>query len=358
VNRALKLFLSLLVTAGFSWWSFHDAKWDEQWQSLRSANYLWLLPYLATMLGIHVLRTLRWGALLSGLGKVRLQPLNEASAIGFMMLIIMPFRLGEFARPFLIAQRSNIGRSAAMTSVVLERITDGLAVAVLLRVLLFYVPDNAPGLGLVRFAGNAMFCLFAGGLVFLLFALRHQPAAVGLVRDTLGRLWPGGADRAAGVVDTFVSAMRQLPSPGQLVLFFIYTAGYWGLNGWGMAFVSRAFGQSLPLSLFQGFLFMCILVLGVMIPSGPGMAGTFQAAIKLGVGLYFPKEVVDSTGMAYANVVWLCQIFQQVGLGLLLMITSHLSFRDLAGKLAAEGGQPEDPVSPQADPPPVSGASI
>ena len=60
---------------------------------------------------------------LSGLEKVPFKQLYEASAIGFMMLIILPFRLGEFARPFLIAQRSGIRRSAAMTSVVFERIS-------------------------------------------------------------------------------------------------------------------------------------------------------------------------------------------------------------------------------------------
>jgi hypothetical protein len=82
---------------------------------------------------IHIARTLRWGNLMAGLEKVPFQKLNEASAIGFMMLIILPFRLGEFARPFLIAERSNIRRSPAMTSVVLERIIDGLLIAVLLR---------------------------------------------------------------------------------------------------------------------------------------------------------------------------------------------------------------------------------
>ncbi|HLL53706.1 MAG TPA: lysylphosphatidylglycerol synthase transmembrane domain-containing protein, partial [Myxococcaceae bacterium] len=233
MKRAFKLFLSLLVTVAFSWWAFHDTNWKEQWASLRSANYLWLLPYFATLLTIHVLRTLRWGCLLSGMEKVPFRALNEASGIGFMMLIVLPFRLGEFARPYLIAQRSGIRKSAAMTSVVLERITDGILIAVLLRVLLFFIPDTAPQVGLVRFAGNAMFGIFTGGLAFLLFSLWQQARAVALVRATLGRLSPKAAERAAGIVDTFVGAMRQLPSRGQLALFFLYTAGYWVLNGWG-----------------------------------------------------------------------------------------------------------------------------
>jgi hypothetical protein len=337
VKRAFKLFLSLLVTAAFFWLAFRNTNWKEQWASLRAANYLWLLPYLATLLTIHVLRTLRWGCLLSGMEKVPFRALNEASGIGFMMLILLPFRLGEFARPYLIAQRSGIRKSAAMTSVVLERITDGILIAVLLRALLFFIPDTAPQVGLVRFAGNTMFAIFTGGLAFLLFSLWHQARAVALVRGTLGRLSPKAAERAAGIVDTFVGAMRQLPSRGQMALFFLYTAGYWGLNGWGMSFVSRAFGESLRLSTFEGFAVMCVLVVGVMIPAAPGMAGTFQMAVYVGVGLFVPAAVASSSGLAYANVVWLSQTTAQIGVGLVLMGVSHLSFRELAGKLSSEG---------------------
>ena len=130
------------MTVLFSWLAFRGTHWAEQWESLRGANYLWLLPYLAICFVIHFCRAARWGALLSGIERVPFRALNEASAIGFMMLIVLPFRLGEFARPFLVAQRSGIRRSAAMTTVVLERIVDGIVVAALLRGLLFFVPES------------------------------------------------------------------------------------------------------------------------------------------------------------------------------------------------------------------------
>jgi uncharacterized protein (TIRG00374 family) len=335
VKRALKLGASLLVTLLFSWWAFRNTNWNTQWASLRSANYLYVLPYLGILTLIHLCRTLRWGYLLSGLERVRFRPLNEASGIGFMMLVVLPFRLGEFARPFLIAQRSSIRRSAAMTSVVLERITDGMLVAVMMRVLLFYVPAEVPEVRYVRLGANVMFAVFGGGLTFLLFALRHQARAVQLVRATVGRVAPGVADKMADVVDTFVGAMRQLPDRRQIAGFFAYTLVYWSLNGAGMAVLSRAFGTT-SLTLFQSYVVMSVLVVGVMIPAAPGMLGTFQAAIKVGLSLFLPASVVNGSGMAYANVLWLCQTVQQVGLGVLLMSLGHLSFKDIAGKLGKE----------------------
>ncbi len=346
MKRALKLVASLLVTLLFTWWAFRDTNWDAQWASLRSANYLYVLPYLGLLSLIHVCRTLRWGCLLSGLERVPFRPLNEASGIGFMMLLVLPFRLGEFARPFLIAQRSSIRRSAAMTSVVLERITDGLLVATLLRVLLFFIPAETPEVRYVRLGSTLMFAVFGGGLGFLLFARWQHDRAVHLVRITVGRVMPKLADKVADVVDGFVGAMRQLPGRKQLAAFFAYTAVYWTLNGAGMALVSRAFGctgsvdascQPMSLSLFQAYVVMTVLVVGLMIPAAPGMMGTFQAATKVGLSLFLPATVVNSSGLAYANVVWLCQTVQQVGFGLILLSLGHLSFRDIANRLDKEG---------------------
>jgi hypothetical protein len=346
VKRAVKLVASILVTLIFSWWAFRDTDWSAQVASLKAANYAYLLPYFCFLTLVHICRTLRWGCLLSGMERVPFRKLNEASGIGFMMLLVLPFRLGEFARPFLIAQRSSIRRSAAMTSVVLERITDGLFVAVLLRVLLFFVPDDSAGIAYVKFASTGMFAIFGGGLLFLLFGLWQQARAVALVRATVGRVAPGLAHKMADIVDTFVGAMRQLPDTKQLVGFFAYTLLYWVLNGAGMLVLSWAFDcsdgagaacQPLGLSLFQTYVVLCVLVVGVMIPAAPGMVGTFQAAVKVGLGLFLPAAVVNGSGLAYANVLWLAQTVQQVGFGLVLISMGHLSFRDIASKLGKEG---------------------
>jgi uncharacterized protein (TIRG00374 family) len=345
VKRALKLVASVLVTLLFSFWAFRDANLQSQWASLRSANYFYVLPYLGILTLVHVCRTLRWGSLLSGMERVPFRPLNEASGIGFMMLLVLPFRLGEFARPYLIAQRSSIRRSAAMTSVVLERITDGLLVATLLRGLLFFIPGDSEQVHYVKLGSWLMFGVFGGGLAFLLFARWQHDKAVHLVRVTVGRFLPGMAHKMADIVDGFVGAMRQLPNARQLTLFFLLTLVYWALNGAGMVVLARAFGcvgadaacQPLGLTLFQAYVVMTVLVVGLMIPGAPGMIGAFQWATKLGLSLFLPAAVVNNSGLAYANVLWLCQTVQQIGFGLILLSMGHMSFRDIATKLDKEG---------------------
>jgi hypothetical protein len=85
----------------------------------------------------------------------------------------------------------------------------------------------------------------------------------------------------------------------------------------------------LGISLFQGYVVLAVLVVGLMIPAAPGMMGTFQAAVKVGLGLFLPAAIVNAQGLAYANVMWLAQTVQQIGLGFLFMTLSNVSFRDV-----------------------------
>ena len=91
------------------------------------------------------------------------------------------------------------------------------------------------------------------------------------------------------------------------------TAFYWFLNGWGMYLLAKAF--DLDLGLIDAFTVLGVLVVGVMIPAGPGMVGTFQAAVVLGLSLFVPTEAAAARGPAYANVLWAVQIGVQVAAG-------------------------------------------
>jgi glycosyltransferase 2 family protein len=172
-------------------------------------------------------------------------------------------------------------------------------------------------------------------LLFLLFAAWHHDRAVGMVRSVVGWASRALAEKVASIVDTFVGALKQLPGPRQLVAFFAWTLAYWGTNGLGMWMLATR-GFDLPLTVFQSYVLLCVLVVGVMIPGAPGMMGTFQAGIRVGLALFLPGELVRGAGLAYANVLWLCQTGQQIAFGLLFLSLDHLSFGDVAGGLDEE----------------------
>ena len=352
MSKWIKLFLSLGITFGCIWWMFrdyHDEDWHRLGVAIASADWKVLIPYFGILVVVHVARTLRWGNLLSGMEVVPFKKLNEASAIGFMMLIILPFRLGEFARPFLIAERSNIRRSAAMTSVVLERIIDGVAIAVLLRVLMFFVPGESAGIDRIRIGANLMFLVFFSGFVFLLIARWQHDRVIGLMRATLGKIAKGPTEKAVGIVEGFVGALKQLPDRRNLLLFSFWTTVYWIANGVGVTMMANAFdcgggtvANCLPLQIneLQGFIVLCVSIVGMMIPAGPASAGTVQSFYLLALSVFVPAAVVNAGGVAFGTVIWVVQVVQQIVFGLIFLVTSHSSFSDLAGKISAQGQQP------------------
>jgi uncharacterized protein (TIRG00374 family) len=294
---------------------------------MRQADYRYLLLYVPFWAVIHLSRTARWGILLEPVAKVPFAKLNAASSVGWMALTILPFRLGEFARPYLVAERPRLGVAAALSSVVVERVADGLFTALLLMACLVAVPADLPGYQVVRAAGAVMGGIFLALLVFLVVAYRNRARAAHLVQRFLGPISPRLALRVAGMTEAFIHGLRLVPSRGKVLLFFVLTLVYWGFNGWGMQVLAQGFGMHWDF--LQATTVLGVLVIGVMIPAGPGMVGTFQAAILLALGLFYPKDVVAREGMAYANVLWVAQLFFQIGLGLVFLFSRHIRLTQL-----------------------------
>jgi uncharacterized protein (TIRG00374 family) len=289
------------------------------------ADYRWLWPYVAILLVIHLIRTVRWGILLEPVAKVPFSKLNAVSAVGFMALVLLPFRLGEFARPYLVAERPRIRVSAALSSIVVERVADGLFTALLLVVTLLAVPEGTRGLHAFRVAGVVVFLLFAALLAFLLIAHRNRALAVRVTHRLLDPISPRVAERASGMMDAFIHGLRLVPSRRKVALFFLLTGLYWAVNGWGIQIFARSF--AIELGIIDAYTVLGVLVVGVMIPAGPGMVGTFQAAVAGGLSLFVPDA--GERALAFANVLWAVQLTQQIVLGTVFLFSRHIQISRL-----------------------------
>jgi glycosyltransferase 2 family protein len=338
----LRMVPGLLLTGLIGGWAFRDTRWAELWASLLAANFLWLVPHVALLQVVHMLRAWRWGSLLSGMERVPFRHLNEATAVGNMLFVLLPLRLGEFARPILISRRSSIRASAALTSVVLERIIDGVAIALLLEGTLAWVGEDSATLRYLRWVSHLMLGGFLGLWGLLLLAYWQRALAVGLVRRGVGWLSPSLAERVAGLMDSFVGAVRQVSGPRQFLSTVLLTAAIWAVNALALVALARAFGcegaaggcAPLSLSTFQGLVVLGVTVLGSMIPAAPGMAGTFQAGVKVSLSLFFSEAVVNGTGLAFANVLWLATLLHQVALGAAMLMLGAVR---LEGLVAGRG---------------------
>ncbi len=335
MKRWLKILAGVVVSVGFIALSLRGKELGSIWAQLRTADYVYLAPYLAILLVIHLVRTVRWGMLIEPLYKVRFRRLNAVAAVGFMALVVMPFRLGELARPYLIREKGKMSGTAAFASIVVERVLDGLMVAAMLVLLLLRIPGSGREIAWVRAGGWGMFGFFGALLVFLLLAYWQKPLALRLTHATFGRVSPRLGQRLAGMLEAFIGGLRALPSWRSIAAIVAMTAVYWGLNGWGMKILALGFG--IHLDFLQAYTVLGVLVIGVMIPAGPGMVGTFQAFCQLGLAVFIGTAAdAQARSAAYANVLWAAQFGQQVLLGLVFLFSRdlaadhhHVGFREL-----------------------------
>jgi uncharacterized protein (TIRG00374 family) len=335
---ALRIFISLGMSAFFVWLSLRKADLRAVLAAMGAADPRRITLYVGLLLVIHVLRTLRWGILLEPLGRVSLKRLNSASAVGWMLLMVLPLRLGECARPLLIARPppgggATLSRSGAMASIVVERIVDGIAIGILGIVSLRFVDASGRYLD---FARRASWLVAAGFFVLclaLVLAVLFRDRAVAIVRSALLRVSPRIAARASRMLESFIGAVH-VGSGLSLLWFFVLTFAYWFVTAWGLGIVAVAFGfdRLTPLMLA---VILTIQVVGVMVPAGPGMIGTMQFFTQAGLSL-FAADAFSARGAAYANTVWLLQFCEQVGLGVLFLLAGHVSLKGLFGPRALD----------------------
>lgn len=347
---SVRIGISLALSAFFVWLSLRHTDLRAVAQAIGRADPGRVLAYVGLLLLVHVIRTVRWGLLLEPLGHVGFKRLNSASAVGFMLLMVLPLRLGELARPLIIARPppgktgARISRSGAMASCVVERVIDGMSVGLLGVVALHLLGRNASG-SAAAFARKAALLVsagFFGVCVALALAYFLRDPALRLVRAVLTPFAPRAADKAVAMLDSFISALH-LGSAWRVLGVLALTAAYWATAAFGLSLLAPAFGMHLDGRMAATVL--AVQVVGVMVPAGPGMVGTLQLFTQMGLSLFYPGAVTDPVASipaaAYANTVWLLQLGQQLTLGLLFLFAGHVSLRGILGSDAQSTSSPE-----------------
>jgi len=355
VKLFVNLALSFAMLALCVWLVWPSPETREQLShALDSQTFSAFAPYLAAYLGllvvVHLCRSLRWNNLLAPLGvKIAKGPLLAISSVGFMAILALPARLGEFVRPGLLRKRG-ISGTAALGTVAVERIVDGLMISIGVFVAFFVLhgPDS-PG-WMMPTAYGAL-ALFACALAFLLFALRWPTRTVRFCLDIslLPKLFP----RAARVIEEklldMIRGFDVLKDQKNLGVFVVWSLVYWVANGLGLYVLAHGFG--LPLGIVGAFATMGLVGVGIMLPNSPGLVGQFQWFTLLGLSLYLPGaadkgSAIYPTAFLFANVHYGLQVLWYLTMGSLGLASPWVSFHDLwtARKVAPAPATGDDPA--------------
>lgn len=312
--------------------------------AFRRADYRILFPYWGGLFVFYWLKSWRWRMLLRPLGSYRpLRDMFPPIMIGFAFNNILPAHLGEFYRVFVFSRRNRLNYTAVLSTVVLERVFDILAIVAFLACGLFFVKDLGPAFRQSAIVfGIAAAVIVAGALIFVTWT---KPF-VRLFERMLG-LFPfipaGLRAKVCGMLETAADGLTSLHNPALVVGIVLTSLAQWAINGWLIHLSLISFG--IHVSLWVSCIVLGVVAFGVTIPSSPGYFGVIQLCF---MSVLKVVGVKDEPAILAASVFFqLAQYFPVTFTGLFFAARSGLSLWNVEPQ-ASQNVAPESAVAPSS----------
>lgn len=328
MKRRLRLAVGILISILFLYLALRGIDWSRLVVLFRDARYGYLAFVFLVIVGVSWARAWRWHLLMDRDPALKILMIFHLVNIGYFFNNILPAKAGEAIRAYLAGRELDGGLGQAVSSLLIERLLDVLAVVVLLVVLLPFVPLPTWALrgGLLLGGGVIV------GVLMLLLAARIGPQAVDWLWKVVGRVPVIGHERVKEALLNLVHGFSILAQgrrlPGILGATFLVWLGY-ALMNWLVLWVFDL--QALrPIA---ALLVLCFTGLGMVVPSSPGAIGVFEWAGIQALAIF---GVDASTAFGYTFGLHMFTNISLIALGAVGLISQGLDYARLS-RLAAQG---------------------
>ena len=205
---------------------------------------------------------------------------------GYLLNSILPFRLGEFGKAFLLSQKSDLSFTEILPTIIVERIFDLIISAALLVIAVPYIA-GAEGTAQIGYIIGSI-VLFA--VIMLYIIAQNQAWALNLFNKLTARI-PKVQAIGGKLVASLLAGLSVFTN-GWLFLRFLF----WITLNWGIAvlqytlIISAFLPEATPI---WGMFGLGLAAFGNAVPSLPSGAGTLDAAIIFAV-----KKLSDNVDAA------------------------------------------------------------
>ena len=317
--------------------------------ALAGANYWYAVPAAGMYLVSIYFRSMRWTVMLRHLKPVKTARVYPVVTIGYMANNILPMRLGELVRSYYLGEREGVSKTAALATVLAERVFDALTLLLMLAAVApfvsvggvlealgerYGVPRWALVLGFIApFVGA-----FGAMVLFALFPERARGFAMTLARPLPDRL----ATLADSLVSRVLEGLAPMREPRKLAMLFALSIPIWLTEAavfWIMGFpfgVDAAHDGMVEMALTM-ILVTAITNIGASVPAAPGGIGLFEIIARETLVLSPLSSVDRATAAGFALVVHVVVLLPMIALGQVFLWTAQVSLR----RLSEEGRKPD-----------------
>ena len=180
----IKFIIGIAISTVFIWLSIQGIEYEGLLNGMKNVRCIFLFPAVFITLCVSVLRSVRWEMILSPIEKISQKKLYPITCVGFMAITLIPLRIGELMRPYLISIKSQIPMSSALATIFLERVLDIFVILLILA--LSVLNSNLPD-WLIK-SGYSFFITFIILGFFLFFTYYKKDSSLDFLKFLFNKL--------------------------------------------------------------------------------------------------------------------------------------------------------------------------
>jgi uncharacterized protein (TIRG00374 family) len=325
-----KLWIGIAISIFFLFLLFRKIDFHKLLNAFREMDYRYLLPAVFFTFVSYFFRAVRWKYLLLPLKKTRLKNLFPATIIGYMANNLLPARLGEFVRAYVLGEKEGLDTSAVFATLVVDRLFDGFTVLLILLVTFFTV-KLPPGMehvqeGLV-IGGYVTLVIYIAIVFFLITLKKRTLQTITLIAKLLKPFPVKVSERVIPLLGSFIKGLRLSSRPADLFALIFTSLVIWFFAIWPVDLLLRAFGIFLPIT--ASMFIMVFLVFAVMVPASPGYVGTYHAACVYGIMAF---NIQKEKALSIALIIHGVSFFPVILMGIYCLWKDKFSLSEIRSK--------------------------
>ena len=271
MNRSIKFILGVLISIIGLYYAFRQINFWELWVSLKNVNFVLITIAIVILLLSNVIRAWRWQILVKPINDVSFEPAFSSIMIGYFGNSVLPFRMGEFLRAYVVADKTSLTASTAFGTIVIERILDFIGLSAVILLIMTVYPLKTIGGSII--IGVIVLSLTAFIFIFLFSGFKSTL----LVKiEKLSLLRFGLLRKILLFIKNILDGATTIRATNKLGIILLYTLIIWIMYYCSTYLATIATG--IELEWFGFGVLLISTTLAISIPAAPGYVGTYHAA--------------------------------------------------------------------------------
>ena len=162
-----KVIIGVVISFAGIYWAFKDFDFFYFKQSIQQIDLVYFLLATIFLWGSVWLRGIRWKWLFNDSASPSVASLYRAELIGYFGNNVLPLRLGEILRAYIVGKENNLPKSFVFGTVVLERLMDMFALIFFGIILLILYPFEEGWVGDYILKGGSVILIIIFALIII-----------------------------------------------------------------------------------------------------------------------------------------------------------------------------------------------